>query len=137
MGIPFPPKASAGFLNCYKTRFNEVSGLCFRGRKALCVSQLVFPFELQSLSAGLTQDITLLAKHCPVCIMRPSYHETIIIIEASLSACFRGSLKCDKLLTHRASSDQRNRGILYFSDSVLSSLQKQTQSPVISFSTHI
>lgn len=111
----------------YKTRLNEFYCFCFRARKALCVPQLVFSFELQSVSAGLTQDITAPAKHCPVWIMRPSYHETIITIETSLFACFWSSLKCDKLLTHRASNDQSNSGNQYFLKSILSRLQSKTK----------
>lgn len=44
----------AGFVNYYKTRFNEVCCFCFRLRKALCAPQLVFSLELQSISAGIT-----------------------------------------------------------------------------------
>lgn len=53
------------------------------------------------------------------------YHETIITTETSLFACFWGRLKCDKPLTHRASNDQRNIGIFYSSQSILSSLQSK------------
>lgn len=111
------PKACVGFVNYYKTQFNKVC--CLSLRKALCASQFAFSSGLHSISAGRTQDTTMPAKHCPASVMRPSYHETIITIETSLFACFWGRLKCDKLLTHRASNDQRNSGILYFSHGIL------------------
>lgn len=76
-----------------------------------CVSLSLFP---PSISAGLPQDVTIPAKHCPVYIMRPSYHETIATTETSLIVCFSRRLKHDKLLTHRASNDESKWNSLFF-----------------------
>lgn len=77
------PKACVGFVNYYKTQFNEVCCFSFSLRKALCASQLVFSSGLHSTSAGLTQDTTMPAKHCPAAVMRPSELQTPVCSLAS------------------------------------------------------
>lgn len=79
-----------------------------------CVTLSLFPPRAAQRISWSTIGRDIPAKHRPVYIMRPSYHETIITTETSLLACFSSRLKHDKLLTHRASNDESKQNSLFF-----------------------